>query len=56
MATIADNNEKARSDLELGLDSGILTDTEQQQHIMGTIPQPHALYLYQAEKVMVSLM
>lgn len=55
MATTAGNNNKARSGLELGLDYGILTHPEQ-QHILGTIPQHHALYLYQAGKVMVSMM
>lgn len=53
MATVADNNNKARSGLELGLDSGILRHPE--RHILGTIPQHHALYLHQAGKVMVSI-
>jgi len=53
MATIAGNNNKVRSGLEFCLDSGILTHPEQ-QHILGKIPQRHALCLYQAGKVMVS--
>lgn len=36
MATIADNNNTARSDLKLDLDSGILTCPE--QHILGNLP------------------
>lgn len=53
MATIVGNNNKAKSGLELNLDSGILTHLE--QNILGTIPQHHTLYLYQAEKMMVSM-
>lgn len=53
MATIADNNNKVRSGLKLGLDSGILGHPE--RHILGTIPQHHALCLHQAGKVMVSI-
>lgn len=36
MATIADNNNTARSGLKLDLDSGILTGPE--RHILGAIP------------------
>lgn len=53
MATIAGNNNKVRSGLKRGLDSGLLAHAA--GHILGTAPQDPVLCLYRAGAAMLSV-